>query len=84
MEIENDVPVPDQIRGRSRKYDFASMKINDSFFVPGDSSVQVSILTCAKRYDKKKRFVTKKAKRTTDKGRKTEMTEDGYRCWRVK
>ena len=75
MKIEKDIPVPKQIRGRSPKYDFASMKVNDSFFEPGDSSIQVSILTCAKRYDKKKKFVTKKAK---------VGGVAGYRCWRTK
>jgi hypothetical protein len=75
MKIEKGIPVPKKLRGRRFKYDFAAMEIGDSFFVKGDSSTQVSILTCAKRHDPKKTFVTKKV---------NENGTDGYRCWRSK
>lgn len=74
MKIEKDIPVPERIRGRNPKYDFQAMELGDSFFTEGESSVQVSILTCAKRHAPK-RFVTKKV---------TVKSKKGYRCWRVK
>ncbi len=73
MKIEKDIPIPKRIRGRSTKYDFQAMEIGNSFFTPGGSSVQVSILTCAKRHAPKL-FVTKQA---------TSGNKKGYRCWRV-
>ncbi len=73
MKIENDIPIPKRVRGRCPKYDFQAMNIGDSFFTAGDSSKQVSILTCAKRHAPK-RFITKKI---------TEKQKKGYRCWRV-
>lgn len=73
MNIEKDIPIPKRIRGRNPKYDFQAMNIGDSFFTEGDSSAQVSVLTCAKRH-MPLRFVTKKV---------TEKKKKGYRCWRV-
>ncbi len=73
MKIEKDIPIPKRIRGRTPKYDFQAMEIGHAFFTEGDSSIQVSILTCAKRHAPK-RFVTKKA---------TKGNKKGYRCWRV-
>ena len=73
MKIENNVPVPENVRGRKPKYDFKSMNIGDSFFAKGDGSIQVSILTCAKRHHPK-RFITQKA---------VVEKEKGFRCWRV-
>ncbi len=82
MKIEKDIPIPKKVRGRSLKYDFDAMEVGNSFFTAGDSRVQVSILTCAKRYIPK-RFITQMAKQTTNKGRPSEKTVKGYRCWRV-
>jgi hypothetical protein len=73
MKIEHDIPIPKRIRGRNPKYDFQAMEIGHSFFTPGGSSIQVSILTCAKRH-RPKRFVTKMV---------TEKNKKGYRCWRT-
>lgn len=73
MKIEKDIPIPKNVRGRKIKYKFHVMKTGDSFFTAGDSRVQISILTCAKRH-RPKRFITQMA---VVKGRK------GYRCWRV-
>jgi hypothetical protein len=73
MKIETDIPIPENIRGRKTKYRFQDMEIGNSFFMPGGSSMQVSILTCAKRHLPKK-FITAK---TTVGARK------GYRCWRT-
>lgn len=78
MKIENDVPVPENVRGRKPKYDFKSMKIGDSFFAEGDGSTQVSILTCAKRHSPK-RFITQKATQAQERGKAVK----GFRCWRV-
>ena len=38
FEIENDVPIPPNARGRNNKYPWADMKVGDSFFVPGPPS----------------------------------------------
>lgn len=81
MDIEKNIPIPEKVRGRKPKYEFAKMDIGDSFFAAGDSSVQVSILTCARRYRPKK-FVTQKT--TTEVvGEGTPQTVPGFRCWRV-
>lgn len=77
MNIEKDIPIPVKVRGRKPKYDFAAMEIGDSFFVVGNSSIQVSILTCAKRLHPKK-FITQKA--TQGEGQRIVK---GYRCWRT-
>ena len=76
--IDKDIPVPDKVRGRKAKYDFAAMEIGDSFFAVGNSSTQVSILTCAKRHFPKK-FVTQKATQKSE----GEDVKNGFRCWRV-
>lgn len=81
MNIDKDIPIPEKVRGRKAKYKFADMEKGDSFFAEGDSSVQVSILTCAKRH-LPKRFVTQKAtKSETQYG--IEVIIPGFRCWRV-
>ena len=72
IKIEKDVPMPKKTRGRDAKYDFDSMEVGDSFFVEGDSKIQISVLTCARR-KKPKKFITKKE---VCKGK------SGYRCWR--
>jgi hypothetical protein len=74
IEIDKDIPIPAKTRGRDAIYNFDDMDIGDSFFVEGDSKIQISVLTCARR-KKPKKFVTKK-----------EICEEriGYRCWRVK
>lgn len=82
MNIDKDIPVPDKVRGRKAKYKFADMEIGDSFFAKGEASVQVSILTCAKRH-LPKRFVTQKATKTEVEGR-LNVVKQGFRCWRVK
>ncbi len=73
MNIEKNIPIPERVRGRNPKYDFRAMDVGDSFFTAGDSRVQISILTCAKRHAPM-RFVTKKV---------TEKNKKGYRCWRT-
>jgi hypothetical protein len=73
MKIEKDIPIPKNVRGRKIKYRFAEMKVGDSFFTAGDSRVQVSILTCAKRHLPLK-FITQMAEVNKRKG---------YRCWRT-
>lgn len=80
MEINKDIPIPDKVRGRKAKYDFKAMEVGDSFFAVGDSSVQVSILTCAKRHLPKK-FITQKG---TQESSVEGLFEKGFRCWRVK
>lgn len=79
MNIDKDIPLPDKVRGRKAKYDFKAMEVGDSFFAVGDSSVQVSILTCAKRHLPKK-FITQK---DSLKGEDGEVRQ-GFRCWRAK
>lgn len=82
MNIDKNIPVPSKVRGRKAKYKFADMEIGDSFFAEGQASVQVSILTCAKRHLPKK-FVTQKA--TVGEGDKGDgIIKNGFRCWRVK
>ncbi len=73
MKIETGIPIPKNVRGRKVKYKFQDMEIGNSFFVAGGSSIQVSILTCAKRHAPK-RFITEMA---------TVKSKKGYRCWRV-
>lgn len=73
MKIEKDIPIPMTVRGRKVKYNFQDMEIGDSFFMAGGSSVQVSILTCAKKHSPKK-FIT---------GMTTVNRKKGYRCWRT-
>jgi hypothetical protein len=74
IEIETDVPVPRKTRGREAIYQFDDMNVGDSFFVEGDSKIQVSVLTCARRKLPKK-FVTQ---------REIKDGVSGYRCWRAK
>jgi hypothetical protein len=74
IEIEKDIPRPRKTRGRDAIYRFDDMAIGDSFFVEGDSKIQVSVLTCARRKLPKK-FVTQ---------RETKDGKKGYRCWRAK
>jgi hypothetical protein len=79
MNIDKGVPIPEKRRGRKPKYNFAEMEIGDSFFAVGDGSIQVSVLTCARRHLPKK-FITQKG---------TQMLpgnsglENGFRCWRT-
>jgi hypothetical protein len=79
MKIDKDIPLPEKVRGRKAKYKFADMEIGDSFFIEGDGSIQVSILTCAKRH-LPKRFTTQKA---TQAGSEQDLVRQGFRCWRV-
>lgn len=73
MKIETDIPIPKNVRGRKTKYRFQDMEVGNSFFMAGGSSVQVSILTCAKRHMPRK-FITEMAMVGKRKG---------YRCWRT-
>jgi hypothetical protein len=85
MIIDKDIPLPSKVRGRKAKYKFAEMEVGDSFFAEGDSSVQVSILTCAKRH-LPKRFVTQKAEQKgtqTVSGIDLPDIKQGFRCWRA-
>lgn len=79
MDIEKNIPIPEKVRGRKAKYEFGKMEIGDSFFAEGEASVQVSILTCAKRH-LPKRFITQKA---TQPGSESDLVKHGFRCWRV-
>jgi hypothetical protein len=80
MDIEKNIPIPKKVRGRKAKYDFAAMDIGDSFFAEGEASIQVSILTCAKRH-LPKRFITQKA---TQAGSENVLAiKHGFRCWRT-
>ncbi len=81
MDIENDIPIPEKVRGRKAKYEFGKMEKGDSFFAEGEASVQVSILTCAKRH-LPKRFVTQKATKEEIEGG-LRVIKHGFRCWRV-
>jgi hypothetical protein len=73
MNIEKDIPIPKNIRGRKTKYQFQAMEIGHSFFTAGDSRIQRSILTSAKKH-LPKRFITQMA---------VVKRKKGYRCWRV-
>jgi hypothetical protein len=74
IKIVKNIPIPTKTRGRDAIYDFDIMDVGDSFFVEGDSKIQISVLTCARR-KKPKQFVTKK---------EVCGSKNGYRCWRVK
>jgi hypothetical protein len=76
IKIDKNVPIPKSSKGRKPIYDFASMKVGDSFWVEGGHKKQVSILNAAKRHSPKK-FKTQTVLEICKKAR-------GIRCWRVK
>jgi len=68
FKIEKGVPPPK--KGASSKYPFAAMEVNDSFFVPGATPVQLrSAASAFGRRNDQKHSVAKEA--------------DGVRVWRI-
>lgn len=42
IEVQHDVPIPEDRINRESKYPFADMKVGSSFFYPGKTSDQLS------------------------------------------
>lgn len=74
IKIDKDVPLPEGA-ARSTTYPFEDMEINDSFFVPGKNSDQ---LTNAASHWRKKNGWSFACRNTEEEGVK------GARVWRVK
>jgi hypothetical protein len=75
--IERGVPVPPLGRQLVRKYPFCAMKVGDSFFVPGQTSVKGSARVAAATYGRRNnmRFTGRTV---------TQDGISGLRIWRVK
>lgn len=73
FDVESDVPIPRQRRGKKVNFPFRRMKVGDSFFVPnGDNGKPIVSISTV--YNEAKNLHIPVTVR---------QVEGGYRCWRL-